>query len=248
MEKDRYYLSVGVFMLLLIAGAIATLGWFASNQTRDHYITYAIYFEGSVDGLTLGSPVKLKGIEVGHVKQIEFASYENDLIRVLVDIKDTAPIRKDSIATMQIQGITGTSTVSLDNKGSDETEYLVRKEDEDYLVIQSRPSSLEQLFASLPEVLGELKGLSAQVKKLLSDDNLMLVNSSLHRLERSAKNLEIWFGVKNNKAFGQVLIELNQALIEGKVTLREVKMLSRTLRENPSVLIHGEKHEGTKLP
>ena len=262
MEKDRFYFRVGLFMVLLIFGAISTLGWFATQGDKQHHITYAIYFEGSVDGLEIGSPITLKGIEVGHVIEIDFASYENDLIRVLVDIVDTAPIRKDSIATMTIQGITGTSNISLDNEGREETEYLVRAEDEDYLVIQSRPSSLEQLFATLPEVLGELKGLSNQVKKLLSDENVGLVNSSLKNFDgtlktfdgtmrsinSSARNVGSLFNNKNDKALGQIFLELNQALIEGKITLREIKMLARTLREDPSIIIHGEKHKGTKLP
>ena len=34
---------------------------------------------------------------------------------------------------------------------------------------------------------------------------------------------------------------------EAKATLREVKMLAKTLREDPSLLIHGVKQDGVKI-
>ena len=223
MEQDRYYFRVGLFVSIVIAAAIYVLGWFASNQHKETRITYAIYFEGSVNGLSRGSPVKYKGIEVGNVLDIGFASYENDLIQVLVDIVDTAPVRKDTKASLQMQGITGTSIVSLENtnKLGEPVEYLAKEEGEEYMVIGSEKSGLEKVFTSVPELIEELTKLGIQGQKLLSDDNINNVNL--------------------------MMTELRSLLAEGKITMREIKMLSKTLREDPSQVLYGPKYKGYEV-
>lgn len=223
MEQDKYYFRVGIFMTLVIVGAIFVLGWFSTNRHKNTYLTYAIYFDGSVDGLSLGAPVKYKGIHIGDVQNIEFASYENDLIRVLVDIIDTAPIRTDTKASLKMQGITGTSLVSLENiNGPDDPiEYVSKQEDEEYLLIGSKKSGLEQVFTSIPELVEELTKLGVQGQKLLSDENVKEVNL--------------------------LLSDLRGLLAEGKVTMREVKMLAKTLREDPSQVLHGPAYKGFEV-
>lgn len=220
MEQERYYFRVGVFVTITLVALTLIASWFATNRQKETFLTYAIFFEGSVDGLSRGAPVRLKGIEVGNVKDISFASYENDLIRVLVDIIDSAPIRTDTYASLQIQGITGTSLISLENTGKN-PEYIRREEGEAYMTIKSKQSSLEKVVTSVPELLDELTTLSQQAQKLLSDQNIRSVNLAI--------------------------AELRTMLAEGKVTMREIKMLAKTLREDPSKLIRGPKYEGYKI-
>ena len=223
MEQDKYYFRVGIFMTLVIVAIIFVLGWFSTNRHKDATITYAIYFDGSVNGLSLGSPVKYKGIDVGQVSDIGFASYENDLIRVLVDLLDTAPVRLDTKASLRIQGITGTSIIALDNtNGPDDViEYLTKAEGEDYLVIGSERSGLEQVFTSIPELIEELTKLGVQGQKLLSDENVKEANL--------------------------LLTDFRSMLAEGKVTMREIKMLAKTLREDPSQIIRGPQYKGYEV-
>ncbi len=250
MEQQRYYFRVGLFAAVIIIGAIAFIGWLAGNSAKDTYIRYAIYFEGSVDGLSLGSPVKLKGIQVGNVVDIDFAEATtgSDLIRVLADIVDTAPIRSDTIAALQIQGITGTSFISLDNNGGDNVTAMVKPADQEYFVIQSKPSPLEKLFTSVPQLIDGLTRLSKQGQKLFSDENIAAVNSTIHSIEVSANTIGGALGGNNQASLRQSLQEMNKVMVEAKTTLREIKMLARTLREDPSIIIHGQKHEGKKLP
>lgn len=223
MEQDKYYFRVGLFISLVIVGAIITLGWLASNRSTAPQLTYAIYFNGSVNGLSIGSPVKLKGIEIGSVKQIKFSSYEDDQILVLADIDNDAPIRKDTKASLQLQGITGTSMISLENTNDPKApiEYLRLKEGKEYLVIESKQSGLEKVFTTIPELVEELKKLGVQGQKLLSDENIKQVNNTMK--------------------------DMQALLAEGKVTMREVKMLAKTIREDPSQIIRGPKYEGYEV-
>ena len=56
---------VGALVLLIVA-VIA----FGSGQLFRHTKEFVLYFDGSVNGLRIGAPVKLKGVEIGSVKKI----------------------------------------------------------------------------------------------------------------------------------------------------------------------------------
>jgi phospholipid/cholesterol/gamma-HCH transport system substrate-binding protein len=254
MEQERYYLRVGLFVTAMVVLGFIVIGWFAPNRHNEVYVSYAIYFAGSVDGVSLGSPVRLKGITVGQVARIDFDKNDNNRIFVRVDLLAHAPIRNDTVASVQALGITGTSFISLDSNGSDPTPKTA-KPGEPYPVIASRPSSLEKVFASVPELIDEVKKLSQRGEALLSDDNIKAVNHALesmdHALESidaSAKSLETLTGGDGTRSVASVMQSFNEALVESKLALREVRMLARTLRDDPSLLISGTAHEGKKVP
>jgi phospholipid/cholesterol/gamma-HCH transport system substrate-binding protein len=254
MEQDRYYLRVGMFMSVLITAAVLIISDFVVSGHKEDYDIYAIYFKGSVDGLGLGSQVRLKGITVGNVKNISFATDKNNQILVLVSALKGAPIHNDTVATMQALGITGTSYISLTDTGDNPTPKT-RKPGEEYPVIASTPSSLEKVFNSIPDLVEEVKKLSIRGQALLSDDNIAAINHTLKSIDStaqsvdgSAKALKAILGAHDSQSLASAIEELNETLAEAKLTLREIRMLARTVRDDPSVLIHGVQHEGKKLP
>jgi phospholipid/cholesterol/gamma-HCH transport system substrate-binding protein len=246
MEQDSYYLRVGLFVSATIALFIFALGWFSVSQHKESYTTYAIYFSGSVDGLSLGSPVKLKGITVGNVKDISFLP-DNDKIQVLANLMEKAPIRNDTQASMQLAGITGTSYISLYNTGNDPTPK-VKQKGEEYATIPGTPSSLEKVFSTVPELVDEFKALGARGEKLLSDNNIAQFDHTLKSLDESSQALKSLLGSGDTRSAASAMQALNETLAEAKLTLREIRMLARTVREDPSILIRGTAHEGKEVP
>ncbi len=222
METEKYYFRVGIFLAAVFCMFAYVLTVFLLDRDQEAKYTYAIYFKGSVSGLTEGAPVRLKGITVGSVKAIEFATDTGERIRVLAEILESAPIREDTIATISIEGITAAAYVALENEEDvGEPVPLTKKPGQDYKVIPSRPSGLEKFFDSIPDVVTDLGKLSAQGSKFLSDENL--------------------------QSFELMLIETRDLMAEAKGTLREVKLLARTVREEPSLLIRGLEHKGYKI-
>jgi len=61
---------IGGFVVGAIALAVIGLLVFGSGQMFKHTVTYVCFFPGAVDGLNLGAPVKLKGVEIGTVTDI----------------------------------------------------------------------------------------------------------------------------------------------------------------------------------
>lgn len=243
MENERHYFTVGLFVLVSLVAAVVTLLWFSPLGTRQMHTTYAIYFDGAVSGLSVGAPVQLKGINVGRVNAIAFESNEDDKIRVLATIVDTAPIRKDTVASIRLQGITGASVLALENSGEDPSP-IKKKKGQPYKVIRSTPSQLEQFFNDLPHFIDRLTGLADRGQALMSDENIAAFSTLL--TSSSSAMTDISALAKQGRALvgGQANNELQDVLTEAKIAMREIKMLARSLREDPSKIIRGPKYEG----
>ncbi len=75
---------------------------------------YFVNFKGtSVNGLTVGAPVKYLGVEVGKVTQIQVHPEDLSSIQVKMEIQKSFPVRADMSATMTFTGITGSKFVEL---------------------------------------------------------------------------------------------------------------------------------------
>ncbi len=247
MEQDSYYFRVGLFVLGGLFAAMIAIGWFATEKDDDGYTPYAIYINSAVDGLQPGAPVKLRGIQVGFVKQVAFSAAGDVTIRVIANIADTAPIHTNTRASLQMQGLTGASFVALENI-AEPAQELTRKDNDQFLIIEYRQSSLERVFTSVPELIDQITRLAVQGQKVLSDENATALNETLTSLNATVQTVGRIVGTGNK---GQVLQgafgELSEMVAEAKVTLREIRLLAKTLRDDPSILLHGVKQEGVKI-
>ena len=70
MNKKISPTLIGVFVIGAVALIVIAILVFGSGrlfrQTRD----FVLYFDNSVNGLRIGAPVKIKGVEIGSVKDI----------------------------------------------------------------------------------------------------------------------------------------------------------------------------------
>ncbi|MGQ0664549.1 MAG: MlaD family protein [Pseudomonadota bacterium] len=170
METRASYLLVGVFMLTLMAGLFGFVLWLAKASIRDDHTYYYIYFRDSVSGLQEGSAVRLRGVPVGTVADIAIDRDNVELIQVTVALKAGTPIKTDTVASLQLQGITGLSFVQLTG-GTQAAPVLEPRPGKRRAVIAARPSALEQVFESAPEILTQIMTLAARGNELLSDHN-----------------------------------------------------------------------------
>jgi len=61
---------IGAFIIGAVVLLIVAVIAFSSGELFRHTKEFVLYFEGSVNGLRIGAPVKLKGVEIGSVKKI----------------------------------------------------------------------------------------------------------------------------------------------------------------------------------
>lgn len=222
METEKYYFRVGAFFLAVSMLFVLYVLTFGQSGGGAQTVRYAVYFDNSVAGLTRGAPVKMKGIAVGAIDDIRFVAKGSDRILVTADIDENAPVRQDTNASIAFQGITGATYLSLENAKPDENVPAIEKKNgQDYPVIPSQKSALQAALSDAPELMGGLVKTASQAQKLLSDRNILAVQA--------------------------ILDDTHAALTEANGAMRELRLLAKTLREDPSIILRGSTHEGYKV-
>jgi phospholipid/cholesterol/gamma-HCH transport system substrate-binding protein len=70
--------TVGLFVVGALLLAAASLVMFGSGQLFAKTYPFMIFFDGSVAGLSVGAPVKYRGVEIGVVKEVNIAILSQD--------------------------------------------------------------------------------------------------------------------------------------------------------------------------
>lgn len=219
MASARVHFAVGLFMTAGLALATVAVIWLGMSSFLDKGELFVTYFDESVQGLNVDSPVKYRGVPVGRVKQIRIAP-DYHLIEVLIAIESenagTGEKFTDSVASIANVGITGAMFVEID-KAVPGTEHLTPKLSftPPHPVIASRPSNIKKLFREIDliaskiqsvdfqgisrEAMAAFTGLnaaieSAQVGAIAADIRTLLtsVNAAANpkRLESMAQNMD----------------------------------------------------------
>jgi len=178
METRANHILIGVFMLVLVGAAFAFVLWLARFTTDREWAFYDIYFTDSVAGLGVGGDVRFNGIKVGDVAEIEIDHENPNRVRVTVRINRTTPIRTDSFAILQLQGITGLSYVQISG-GTRFAQILTYEPGGAHPQIPARPSQITQLIEKAPELLVKGTELLDKATGLVSEENQKLVTKIL---------------------------------------------------------------------
>lgn len=79
MSKEVNRIAIGGFVVGGIGLAVLALLLFGSGRFFQQKSMHVMFFEGSVKGLNVGSPVKFRGVDIGEVKKIELTINPEDL-------------------------------------------------------------------------------------------------------------------------------------------------------------------------
>jgi phospholipid/cholesterol/gamma-HCH transport system substrate-binding protein len=168
MEPDKHFFVEGLF---IIGGAIAAAFfavWLVGTGHRDD-VLYRIHFAESVSGLSIGDPVKFRGVDVGTVKAIVLDPADPRLVQVDVRLRKEAPVKTDTKATLKLKGITGVVFIELDG-GSPAAPTLVASTREGQIPeIPSEKGTLTAILDMLPKLLQKFSSIENQVKNVVTD-------------------------------------------------------------------------------
>ena len=178
METKASYVLVGAFTLAVIAVAFAYILWVAGSSDNKAQAFYTINFQGSVSGLSVTAPVLLNGVRVGQVSAIRLSHTDVSSVHEEISVDKETPIREDSIATLEPQGLTGTSRVMISG-GTNESPLLVRGKDGKMPVIKSETAGLQAIIHTLPQLLDTADNTLQRIDKFFTDENSQNVASIL---------------------------------------------------------------------
>jgi len=176
------YVLMGLFVLLLGLVFVGGILWLGSGNTGRVYDEYLVYMQESVSGLSRDNVVKYQGVDVGRVREIGFDARHVGAVRLLLQLDQGTPVREDTVATLETQGLTGLAFINL-TSGSADAPLLGPGPGEDYPVIASRASTWGRLDRSVEELVSNLTDVSKLLKVLLSEQNLQRFSHSLQNID-----------------------------------------------------------------
>ena len=179
MEKKVNLSVVGAFVIVLAVAMISGGLWLSSGMyNRKAYDTYETYMTESVSGLNLNSTVRYRGVEVGYVRQIMLAPGNVEQVRVVLDIERGTPVKTDTVAVLQTQGLTGISYVEL-RGGRKDSPALRAAPGQNVPVIASGPSLIGRLETGAPMLMAGLSRAVDNLNSILDESNRKALRSTL---------------------------------------------------------------------
>ena len=199
MEPKVNYTLVGLFIALLGAATVTGVLWLSRTDYRGVYDRYYTFMDESVSGLSRDSYVKYQGVEVGRVKEIALDPNNPEQVRLGLDLVRGTPVKEDTVAVLETQGLTGITIVNL-RGGSRASPLLSAKPGERYPIIKSEPSFYAQLSGSLarlttneqiPALLANLTNLTQDARSLLDAQSRADLKRTLAALAQVTQTLAL---------------------------------------------------------
>ena len=104
-------MKIGALALLVVFGGIGGYLGLQKLFGRAQQVPLRVVFEGSASGLRKGGSVNFGGIRIGEVISLKLDNPRRVIAMTRVD-RD-APIRKDTLAGLEFQGLTGIASIAL---------------------------------------------------------------------------------------------------------------------------------------
>ncbi|MDI1310497.1 MAG: MlaD family protein [Methylotenera sp.] len=178
-------------MLILGAMLIAGILWIASGGiNQKNYDTYLAIADESVAGLSINALVKYNGVEVGRVSNISLDPVNPQRVRLLLAIMNGTMIKKDTLATLKTQGLTGIAYVELSG-GATDSPLLVAIGGAPYPEIKMIPSLSTRLENLLSTVATKLDHLSGSFDGINSPENVKAFSSALTDISTVAHTIAL---------------------------------------------------------
>ncbi|MBJ3763680.1 MCE family protein [Maribius pontilimi] len=187
METRANFILIGLFTLAAILGTLGFFIWLASVQIDRQYSYYAILFD-DVSGLDPSGDVLFNGIAVGQVIGLEIYDDDPSKVYTTIQIDAATPVRENTIARLQSQGVTGVAYISL--SGGNNGAAPIEAEDDELPIIPSRRSSVQTLVEDAPGLVVEAGRLIGQMQELTGPENQALVVNILSNLDAASGQLD----------------------------------------------------------
>lgn len=188
METRASYVLIGTFTLVVFLGAFIFVLWIGKLSLDREWDYYDIVFKEAVTGLSVGGVVQYNGIQVGEVRKLSLAPNDPRQVIVQVRLHGDTPVKTDTKARLALVGITGVTVVQLSG-GSPSAPRLVSKPGEPAPRIIAEESALQSLLASGQDIATSTNEVLARVGKLLSDENMAHVASTLEHIDQVAATI-----------------------------------------------------------
>ncbi|WP_037433535.1 MlaD family protein, partial [Sinorhizobium fredii] len=172
METKANYAIVGFFTVFVIAAAFGFVYWMSQYGRSGEMVELVVNIPGSANGLSVGSPVRFNGINVGSVRSLAIDANDPRYSIAITEVSADAPVLKSTRATLEIQGLTGAAYIELSGgRKGDENILKSALENGTQARILADQSSVTSLLATADQILdransaiGDIQGFVTEVR------------------------------------------------------------------------------------
>ncbi len=195
MSAPTNHWKLGLFVVLGFIMTLSTVAWLGARSLRKEMGRYVSYFDESVQGLEVGSPIKFRGVTIGSVAKIDVADDHRhveviselgkaELTRLGLDvvsgpIDPKRPLKFEQGLGLRVQmvssGLTGVKFLQLDffPVAENPEPFLPFEVGANYIpavpsTMKSVEDSLLRVVQRLPDVIDQMGGILGKIDFILA--------------------------------------------------------------------------------
>jgi len=248
-KESGYQWKLGMFVVIGLVLFVGTI-YFVGKQKNLFGSTFELYSKfNSVNGLEVGNNVRLSGINIGTVEEIEFLTDTSVVIKLIIKEEVRKYIKKDAIASISSDGLMGDkvliissgkiSNIIVENNDNIASKQAIEMDD---LMVSVKKSvdNAGVITAELAQFSSSMNNGNGALSRLVSDEQFgNSIKNMVSNLEKSSTEFKR-FTVNMNNGKG-ALSKLVSDEKMGKVidsSLTNVKTATKGLNE----VIEAAKH------
>jgi phospholipid/cholesterol/gamma-HCH transport system substrate-binding protein len=170
METKANYAIVGFFTVAVIAAAFLFVFWMSEYGRAGPVSDLVVRIPGSANGLSVGSPVRFNGIQIGSVKALTIDATDPKYSVAFTQVRSDSPIYESTKAILEIQGLTGSAYIELSGGKAGGVNILRRGEQTGRpATILADQSSVTNLLATADKILQRADSAIGDIQKFTSE-------------------------------------------------------------------------------
>jgi len=156
MAAKQSKFMIGIFVTAGLILTVVTIVWLGASAYFQKGTVFVTYFDESVQGLSVDSNVKYRGVNVGTVRAIRVAP-DNKLVEVVMKILMEGGNEKNLTAKLRSAGLTGIVYIELDRSIEEDIDLSPKLDfPAKSPVILSRPSDSKYILSVVDKIVSEM--------------------------------------------------------------------------------------------
>lgn len=204
-------IKLGVFMVATFVLLVLVIVFVGNLRFWRVEHPYYVISEESVAGLELGSPVTMRGVDVGRIDAIRLDPRRYDRVEVRLSIEGDIPIPADAKALIQFSGLTGLKVIDIAGGSTQDGTLppgsVIPVGETTFALLETRA---EELVEHAREIMEGTQALVDNLVKLSEAIDAERVGAIVDRVDTIITTV------------GSASQELEAALGESRTSLREV--------------------------
>ncbi len=256
MTQKANFFKLGLFVIIAFGLGAAFLIIFGAGQFFKKQLLVETCFNESVQGLSIGSEVKYKGIQIGSVKSITSVASiyqtKSDYVLVIMALEENLSLgQTGDSATKKVQnavkdglvirlsfkGLTGVAYLETDYAAKTPEDDLVISWEPENIYIPSQRSNMKQFGDSMTQILDNLatinvKGITKDIETLLKTLDTKANDFDINNISMLTASLLKELKDTNQKISKAIETDkINKVLDDAKATFSELRSIVEDSRK-----------------